>query len=101
MTATPPSPVTESASSTIDPDAQARRANIGERSAGFQSDLTIAEDAADGLLTGEEFAAEFDENPDDGGCTPSIAGSPPNRRPCDEWPRWWPVGLNRRRYSMR
>jgi sugar diacid utilization regulator/uncharacterized protein YoaH (UPF0181 family) len=37
----------------------------GELSAGFQSDLTIDEDALDGLLTAEEFAAEFDENPDD------------------------------------
>ena len=45
MTANLPSPVTESASSTIDPDAQARRANDGELSAGFQSDLTIDEDA--------------------------------------------------------
>ena len=45
MTENLPSPVTESASSTIDPDAQARRANDGELSAGFQSDLTIDEDA--------------------------------------------------------
>ena len=66
MTAHSPSSVAESASSTIDPDAQARRANDGEPSAGFQSDLTIDEDAADGLLTAEEFAAEFDENRDDG-----------------------------------
>ena len=43
MTENLPSPVTESASSTIDPDAQARRANDGELSAGFQSDLTIDE----------------------------------------------------------
>ena len=35
-------------------------------SAGFHSDLTIDEDAVDGLLTAEEFAAEFDENLDDG-----------------------------------
>ena len=48
-----PSPGDESASSTIDPDGQARRANDGEPSAGFQSDLTIDEDAADGLLTAE------------------------------------------------
>ena len=66
MTAHSPSSVAESASSTIDPDAQARRANDGELSAGFQSDLTIDEDAVDGLLTAEEFAAEFDENLDDG-----------------------------------
>ena len=37
-------------------------------SAGFQSDLTIDEDAVDGLLTAEELAAaaEFDENLDGG-----------------------------------
>jgi sugar diacid utilization regulator len=45
----------ESASSTIDPDAQARRASDGELSAGFQSALTI-----------EEFPTEFDENLDKG-----------------------------------
>jgi len=66
MTADSPSTVTESASSTIDPDSQARRANDGELSAGFQSDLTIDQDAVDGLLTVEELAAEFDENRDDG-----------------------------------
>src|SRR5258707_6505891 len=66
MTATSPSWVAESASSTIDPDAQARRASDGELSAGFQSDLTIEEDAVDGLLTAEELAVEFDENRDDG-----------------------------------
>jgi sugar diacid utilization regulator len=58
MTANSPSPVAESASSTIDPDAQARRANDGELSAGFQSDLTIDEDAVDGLVT-EEFPADL------------------------------------------
>jgi sugar diacid utilization regulator len=61
-----PSPGDESASSTIDPDAQARRANDGEPSAGFQSDLTIDEDAVDGLVTAEEFPTEFHENRDDG-----------------------------------
>ena len=66
MTAHSPSSVAESASSTIDPDVQAKRASNGELSAGFQSDLTIDEDAVDGLLTAEEFAAEFDENLDDG-----------------------------------
>ncbi|HXO51347.1 MAG TPA: histidine kinase, partial [Mycobacterium sp.] len=66
MTAHSPSPVTESASSTIDPDMQARRAHDGERSAGFQSDVTIDEDAVDGLVTAEEFAAEFDENLNEG-----------------------------------
>src|SRR4029077_3214509 len=38
----------------------------GEPSAGFPSDLTIDEDAVDGLLTAEEFVAEFDQNRDDG-----------------------------------
>jgi sugar diacid utilization regulator len=66
MTANSPSSVAESASSTIDPDAQARRANGAELSARFQSDLTIDEDAVDGLLTAEECASEFDENLDDG-----------------------------------
>jgi sugar diacid utilization regulator len=66
MTAHSPSSGTESVSGTADPDAQARRANDGELSAGFQSDLTIDEDAVDGLLTAEEFAAEFDQNRDDG-----------------------------------
>jgi PucR C-terminal helix-turn-helix domain/GAF domain/GGDEF-like domain len=66
MTANSPRTVTESARSTIDPDAQARPANDGEPSAGFQSDLTIDQDAVDGLLTGEECAAEFDKNRDDG-----------------------------------
>ena len=58
--------VAESASSTIDPDVQASRANDGELSAGFQSDVTIDGDAVDGLLTAEEFAAEFGENRDGG-----------------------------------
>jgi sugar diacid utilization regulator len=58
--------VAESASSTIDPDAQARRASEGERSAGFPSDVTIDQDAVDGLVTAEEVPAEFDENLDDG-----------------------------------
>jgi hypothetical protein len=66
MTAHSPSPVAESVSSTIDPDVQARRASDGELSAGFQSDLTFDEGAVDGLVTAEEFAAEFDENLDDG-----------------------------------
>jgi GAF domain-containing protein len=66
MIANSPSSVTESASSTIDPDAQASRANDGELSAGFQSDLTIDEDAVDGLLTAKELAFEFDENLNDG-----------------------------------
>ncbi|HEX4391961.1 MAG TPA: GAF domain-containing protein, partial [Mycobacterium sp.] len=66
MTAHSRRPVGESASSAVDPDAQARRANDGELSAGFPSDLTIDEDAVDGLVTAEEFAAEFDKNLDDG-----------------------------------
>src|ERR1700759_1869826 len=56
----------ESAGSSIDPDAQARRANDGDLSAGFQSDLAIDEDAMDVLVTAEDFAAEFDESLDDG-----------------------------------
>jgi hypothetical protein len=66
MTAYSPRSDAESASSTIDPDAQAKRANDGELSSGFQSDPTIDEDAADALLTGEELVAEIDENLDDG-----------------------------------
>jgi sugar diacid utilization regulator len=54
MSANSPHSGAESASSTTDPDAQARRANVGELSAGFHSDLTIDEDAVDGLLTAEE-----------------------------------------------
>jgi transcriptional regulator with GAF, ATPase, and Fis domain len=65
MTANSLSPGAESASSTVDPDAQASRANDGEPSARFQSDPTIDEDAVNGPLTAEEFAAEFDENLDD------------------------------------
>ena len=65
MTAHSPSPLAESASSTIDPDAQARRANDGEPSARFQSDRMIDEDAVDGLLTAEEFPTErLDESVD-------------------------------------
>jgi uncharacterized protein YoaH (UPF0181 family) len=60
------SSVAESASSSIDPDAQARRAKDGEPSAGLQSAPTIDEDAVDGLVTAEDFPAEFDENSDDG-----------------------------------
>jgi hypothetical protein len=62
MTANSPRSDDESASSTTDPDAQARCASDGEPSAGFQSDLTMDEDAVDGLLAAEDFAAEFDEN---------------------------------------
>src|SRR6201992_1881886 len=65
MTATSARWVNESPSSTDNPDAQARRANDGELSAGFRSDLTIDEDAMDVLVTAEELAAEFDESPDD------------------------------------
>ena len=66
MTAYSPRSVAESASSAIDPDAQARRANEGQPSAGCQSGVTIDDDAVDGLLAAEELAAEFDENRDDG-----------------------------------
>jgi sugar diacid utilization regulator len=66
VTANSSSSGAESASSTIDPDAQATRANDGELSARFQSNVTIDRDAADGGLTAEEFAAEFGENRDDG-----------------------------------
>src|SRR6476620_6144248 len=66
MTATSPSWVAASASSTIDPDVQARRANGGEPGEGFHSDLTIDEDAVDAFVTAEDFAAEFEENLDDG-----------------------------------
>jgi PucR C-terminal helix-turn-helix domain/GGDEF-like domain/GAF domain len=66
MTTNSPSPGAESASSTIDPDAQTRRANDRELSAGSQSDQTIDEDAVDGLFTAEELPAEFDDKRDDG-----------------------------------
>jgi sugar diacid utilization regulator len=66
MTANSPRSAAESASSTTDPDTQARRASNGELSAGSQSDQTIDEDAVDGLVAAEEFAAEFDQNRDDG-----------------------------------
>jgi uncharacterized protein YoaH (UPF0181 family) len=56
MTKNSPRSGPESVSSTIDSDAQARRANDGELSAGLQSDLTIDEDAMDGRLTAEEPA---------------------------------------------
>ena len=65
MTAHSPSAGAESASSTIDPDAQLRHEIDGELYAGIQSDLTIDDDAVDELLTAEELAAEFDENLDD------------------------------------
>ena len=66
MTAYSPSSGAESACSTVDPDAQARRASDGEPRPGFQSDQTIDQDAVDGLVTAEEFRAEFDENLHDG-----------------------------------
>src|SRR5271169_6619471 len=56
MTKNAPRSGTESASSTTDSDVQARRANDDELGTGFQSDLTIDEDAVDGLLTAEEPA---------------------------------------------
>jgi PucR C-terminal helix-turn-helix domain/GAF domain/GGDEF-like domain len=60
---TMPSSAAESANSTVDPDARARRANDGEPSAGFHSDQTIG--AVDGLLGAEELADAFDANLDD------------------------------------
>jgi len=65
MTTNSPSSDAESASSAIDSDAKARRANDGALSVGFESEATVDEDAVDGPLTGEELAAEFDENRDD------------------------------------
>ena len=62
MTANSPSSGAESASSANDSDTQARRPSNGELSAGFQSDPTVDEGAVDGLLTAEEFPAEFHEN---------------------------------------
>jgi sugar diacid utilization regulator len=59
MTANSPTLVAESASSTTDLDAQARRANDGGPSRPFQSDLTIDEDAVDALLTADELPAEM------------------------------------------
>jgi hypothetical protein len=56
MTAHSPSSGAELASSTTDPDAKETRANDGQPSEGFHSDLTIDEDAVDGLLTAEEPA---------------------------------------------
>jgi hypothetical protein len=64
MTANSPGSVAESTSSTNYPDAQAGRASDGEPSAGFDSDVTTYDDAVDGRLTTEEFAAEFGENLD-------------------------------------
>jgi hypothetical protein len=64
MTATSPRSGAESASSTVDPDAQARRANDDELSA-LQSDVTIDQVAADGGLTAAEFPNErFDKSVD-------------------------------------
>jgi sugar diacid utilization regulator len=53
MTANSPRSGAESAGSTSDPDPQV---SDGELSAGLQSDLTIDEDAVDGLVTAEEPA---------------------------------------------
>src|SRR5271154_2194976 len=62
MTATSPRSGAESASSTNNPDAQARRANDDELSA-LQSDVTIDQVAADGGLTAAEFPNErFDKS---------------------------------------
>jgi PucR C-terminal helix-turn-helix domain/GGDEF-like domain/GAF domain len=64
MTTNSPSSDAEPASSAIDSDAQAIRANDGALSVGFESEATVDEDA-DGLFTAEELPAEFDENRDD------------------------------------
>jgi hypothetical protein len=66
MTGNSTSSITESASSPVDPVAQSGRACDGELSAGFHSGVTIEEDAVDGLLTAEGFAAVFDEDIGDG-----------------------------------
>jgi PucR C-terminal helix-turn-helix domain/GGDEF-like domain/GAF domain len=58
MTTHSSSLVAESASNTIDPDSRARRTNDGELSAGFQSDLTIDDDAGGELLYADELPAE-------------------------------------------
>jgi GAF domain-containing protein len=65
MSANSPSSGAEPPSSTTDPDTQARRTSTGDLSAGCQSDATIDEDAVDGLVTAEEFPAEFNETRDD------------------------------------
>ena len=103
MTTNSPRSGPESASSTIDSDAQARRANDGELSAGLQSDLTIDEDAMDGRLTAEEPAngATRTSPSTARSCTRSIAGSPPNRPPCADSPRWSRAALNLWRYLAR
>jgi hypothetical protein len=66
MTGNSTSSITESASSPVDPVAQSGRARDGELNAGFHSGVTIEEDAVDGLLTAEGFAAVFDEDIGDG-----------------------------------
>jgi hypothetical protein len=66
MTADSTSWVAESASSTIDSDVRAGLASDGERSAGFHCDVTIDEDAVDGLFTAADLAAEFEQNRDHG-----------------------------------
>ena len=101
MTADSPSWVAESASSTIDPDARARLASDGELSAGFHSDVTIDEDAVDGLLTAEEFAAEFEENRDDGELYAEYRRLAPNRPRCAGSPRSSRAALNLWRYLAR
>ena len=64
MSANSPHSGAESASSTIDSDVRARRANDGEPSA-LQSDVTIDQVAADGGLTAAEFPNErFDKSVD-------------------------------------
>lgn len=66
MTATSPSQLTESASSTTDPKLRPQPTNDGELSAGIQSDPAVNDDAVDGLFAVEDLAAEFDEDLDEG-----------------------------------
>ena len=99
MTANSHGSIAETASSTIDPDAHAGRGNDDGLSAGFQSDASIEE--ADGLFTAEEFAAEFDENRDDGTLYAEYRRLAAEQAALGEWPHWWPAGSNRRRHSTR
>jgi PucR C-terminal helix-turn-helix domain/GGDEF-like domain len=61
MTAISRSSVVESASDTIDLDARERHANVGELSAGFQSDLAVDADAVDGLFAAAVVAGYREE----------------------------------------
>jgi hypothetical protein len=69
MTANSPSSVAESASSTGDPDTQARRVNDGKLSAGFRSNLTIDGPSRSGGCPSENCC----EHLRDGPCSPTIS----------------------------